>query len=63
MIKGERIWTTYSDIKGTMKYVITSKKNDRTVYFLYKISDGKYERVGKNKDLTVLDEVAMKGLK
>ncbi len=63
MIKCERIWTTYSDIKGTMKYVITSKKNDRTVYFLYKISDGKYERVGKNKDPTVLDEVAMKGLK
>ncbi len=63
MIKGERIWTTYSDIKGVTQYVITSKENDRTMYFLYKISDGKYERIGKNKDPPVLDATAMKELK
>ena len=55
-IKGEKTWLRYTTEKGD-NYIITSKELDRSMYFLYKLNGNKYEKVGKNKDPTKLEEM------
>lgn len=45
--KGEVCWVGYCDRDGNVRYVITSKLNNRDVYFLYANNGGKLERIGK----------------
>lgn len=46
--KTERIWVQRTTEDGTV-YYITSKENDRTYYFLYKMENGKAVKLGKAK--------------
>lgn len=44
----ERIWLT-SQTEGGETYYITSKENDRNMYFLYRLDGEKAVKVGKAK--------------
>jgi len=55
-IKSEKTWLKYTTEKGD-NYIITSKEMDRSLYFLYRLNGSKYEKVGKNKDPTKLEEM------
>ena len=47
--KAEKIWANLiSDSKEN--YYITSKENDRSMYFIYKLVNGKAVKLGKGKD-------------
>ena len=46
-IKGERTWVVYYDAGGNLVYVITSKENNRDLYYLYEIVDNTYKKVAK----------------
>lgn len=52
--KTERIWTRRTT-KSKDVYITTSKQNDRTYYFMYKIVDGKAVKLGKSKSPLELD--------
>ncbi len=45
--KGERGWVSYYDPNGELLFIMTSKENDRSWYFLYKIEAGKMVKLGK----------------
>ena len=45
--KGERGWVSYYDPNGELLFIMTSKENDRSWYFLYKIENGKMVKLGK----------------
>ena len=45
--KGERGWVSYYNPTGDLLFIMTSKENDRSWYFLYKIEDGKMKKLGK----------------
>ena len=55
-IKGEITLLRPTNEKGD-NYIITSKELDRSLYFLYRLNGSKYEKVGKNKDPTKLEEM------
>jgi len=44
--KGERAWVRYLDAEGNVRFFVTSKEM-RDVYFLYRVTDGKLEKLGK----------------
>lgn len=44
----ERIWVQYTVSNGNV-YYITSKENDRSYYFLYKMENNKAVKLGKAK--------------
>lgn len=46
--KTERIWVQRTTGDGSV-YYITSKDNDRSYYFLYKMNDDKAVKLGKAK--------------
>lgn len=46
--KSERIWVKRITGNGKV-YYITSKDNDRSYYFLYKMENGRAEKLGKSK--------------
>jgi hypothetical protein len=48
--KGERLWVTYYDKNGEPAHIVTSKANNRDVYFLYKINGAKLIRLGESKN-------------
>lgn len=49
--KNECAWLTEFDCDGVPQYLITSKINNRDVYFLYKVLDGrKLEKISKGKN-------------
>ena len=43
----EKVWETYKTAKTT--YLITSRENDRSVYFLYELQGDKFAKLGKAK--------------
>lgn len=45
--KGERGWVSYYNPSGELLFIMTSKENDRSWYFLYKIENGKMVKLGK----------------
>lgn len=52
--KGEIIWVGHHDIDGNLRYITTSKPA-RDYYFLYELVDGKFVKLGKDKDPSVLE--------
>ena len=54
--KGERGWVSYYDTAGNLLFIMTSKENDRSWYFLYKIEDGKMKKLGKARTPPELEE-------
>jgi len=54
--KTERVWVTRTTEKGDTFY-ITSKETDRTVYFLYKLTDGKAVKQGKGSPEKLMEDM------
>ena len=48
--KNEKIWVTHKDSEGNVKYIVTSKVDDRTLYFLHSFDGEKLMKVAKNKN-------------
>lgn len=57
--KGEIVWTGHYDQNGVLRYIITSK-SARDTYFLYEAADGKFIRLGKDKNPQVLEKKYIK---
>lgn len=53
--KMETIWVTYTSEKGEV-YHITAKTNNRAYYYLYKMVDGKAQKLGRARTPTELEE-------
>lgn len=54
--KNERVWVSYHTLDGELAYIMTSKKDSRDWYFLYKISNGELKKLGKSKSPAELEE-------
>lgn len=59
-IKGEKTWVTYYDAGGNLVGVITSKENNRDLYYLYEIVDNVYKKVAKAHSSLELEEKYLK---
>lgn len=53
--KGEIAWVGYYDKDQNLRYITTSKPA-RVFYFLYELKDGKFVKLGKDKDPKALEE-------
>lgn len=53
--RGEIAWTGYYDREGVLKYLTTSKPT-REYYYLYKVENGKLEKLGRSKSPIELEE-------
>ena len=53
--KTEKVWVKRTTEDGSVYYT-TSKVNDRSYYYLYKLVDGNAVKLGKSKSPTELDE-------
>ena len=47
--RGEMVWVRYCLKDGTMKFMLTSKKQNRDFYFLYEVIDDKLVKLGRSK--------------
>lgn len=45
--KGEVIWVGYYDIQKDLRFVMTSKENNRDFYFLYELVNGQFKKLGR----------------
>ena len=48
-IRNEISWIGYYDRLGDLRYIVTSKES-RDWYYLYRVKNGEFERVGRDKD-------------
>ena len=53
--KGEIVWVGYYDKDHDLRYITTSKQT-RDFYYLYELKDGKFVKLGKDKDPKALEE-------
>ena len=53
--KGERVWVSYYDSTHTLCYIITTKDKYCEYYYLYKLVDGEFKRLGRAKVPTELE--------
>ena len=54
--KGEHAWIGYYNRAGELLFVLTSRENDRSWFFLYENQDGTLKRLGKAKTPPELEE-------
>lgn len=59
--KSECIWVQRTTLSGDVFYT-TSKDNDRSMYFIYKMIDGKAVKLGKNKSPMELERKYVEGI-
>lgn len=52
---GERVWVEYYS-SNCLRYIMTSKENNRDVYFLYEFVEGQFRKLGKAKSPDILEE-------
>lgn len=53
--KNHKVWVTICET-----YIITTKENDRSKYFLYKIDNNKLEKIGENRNPLELEKKYIK---
>lgn len=53
--KGERVWKTHYE-DGEIQYVVTTKGNNREVYYLYRVKGNSFEKMGKSPSPIELEE-------
>jgi len=46
--KGERLEVSYLDSNGKHEYICTTKINDRSTFFLYKVENDKLNKITKS---------------
>lgn len=54
--KGEVAWMGYYDTAHNLKFLVTSKSNNRDFYFLYEVVDGALKKLGKSRSPKELEE-------
>ena len=54
--KGEIAWMGYYDTSHNLKFLVTSKSNNRDFYFLYEVIDGALKKLGKSRSPKELEE-------
>lgn len=54
--KGEIAWMGYCDRSHNLKFLVTSKSNNRDFYFLYEVVDGTLKKLGKSRSPKELEE-------
>jgi len=57
--KGESVWVSYYDKEHNLRYITTSKPT-RDFYYLYTLQDGKFVKLGKDKNPAALEEKYIK---
>lgn len=48
--RGEHAWVGYYNSNGDLLFIITSKNNNRDLYYLYENRSGEFVKLGKDKD-------------
>ena len=59
--KNERVWVGYYNAKQELRFIITSKRDNRDWYFLYELKDGKFVKLAKSKNPLELSEKYVDG--
>lgn len=54
--KGERIWVGYYDPQKNLRYIMTSKENNRDHYFLYELVNSQFVKLGKARSPKELED-------
>lgn len=54
--KGERGWVSYYSPDGELLFILTSKENDRSWYYLYRVEGDKMIKLGKARTPPELEE-------
>lgn len=54
--KGETVWVSYRTTENEKRFIITSKNDDRTWYFLYELQGDTFKKLGKAKSPYELEE-------
>ena len=54
--KGEHAWMGYYNKEDELLFLLTSRENDRSWFFLYENLDGKLKKLGKAHTPTELEE-------
>lgn len=54
--KGETVWVSYRTTKNETRFILTSKNDDRTWYFLYELQGDTFKKLGKAKSPHELEE-------
>ena len=57
--KGEIIWVGHYNKDRNLRYITTSKPT-RDYYFLYELKDGKFVKLGKDKNPSALEKKFIK---
>lgn len=54
--KGETVWVGYYDTQKNLRFIMTSKENNRDFYFLYELVDGQFKKLGKARSPKELED-------
>lgn len=54
--KGEKVWVGYYDAQKNLRFIMTSKENNRDFYFLYEFVDGQFKKLGKARSQKELED-------
>ena len=54
--KGEKVWVGYYDTQKNLRFIMTSKENNRDFYFLYELVDGQFKKLGKARSPKELED-------
>lgn len=54
--KGEHAWMGYYNKEDELLFLLTSRENDRSWFFLYENRDGELKKLGKARTPTELEE-------
>lgn len=54
--KGEQIWVSYFDTEKKLRFIVTSKENNRDYYFLYEFAGARLSKIGKARSPKELEE-------
>ena len=54
--KGETAWMGYYDTSHNLRFLVTSKSNNREFYFLYEVVDGALKKLGKSRSPKELED-------
>lgn len=53
--KGEIVWVSHYDAHGNLRYITTSKQT-RDYYYLYELVNGKFVKLGRDRNPRVLED-------
>lgn len=54
--KGEKVWVGYYDTQKNLRFIMTSRENNRDFYFLYELVDGEFKKLGKARSPKELED-------